>query len=100
MELRDLMKKGNELFKENFDAARYGIAIEVDCLLTPSDEELKHLVDIGVRIYQEIEYATPMGIGCAIGSYCESKITDNEDFDVISLDYDTLLNVYFNDDWS
>lgn len=99
MSLHELMTKGNELFKENYSHAKYSMAVEIDGTVDVSEEELEHLIDLGLEIYKESDYATADGVGCAIANHIISRYDEEEGMCLSVILYDELLNAYNNSDW-
>lgn len=92
------------LFYEPFDGARYAIRLELDVFVPEhedalTDKQIDRLVNLGIELYKQYDYATPTGVGCAIAQYLMITYSKNKPINYDAITYETLANAYEVSDW-
>jgi hypothetical protein len=91
----------NVLFNEPFASARYAIQVEIECFISEAitDKQMQKLVDMGIELYENHDYATPVGVGCSIGNYLSTLESQDAPIDYDSITYEALQEAYYVSDW-
>jgi len=96
-----MFKEADELFKHPFDSARYAIAKEIRSFIETTDEELLYLVALGIELYENHDYATPVGVGCTLGYFLEEWWDKEEikEHNVMAITYEEVEDAYYSSNW-
>ena len=62
----NLYRQVDNIFTEPWDAGGYSIYKEITCYEPLTDEELKHLIKVGIEAYSDLDQSTSTGIGNTI----------------------------------